>query len=247
MRRPVRAWWAQTCAEIVMTLRRGETLLLTVGIPVALLVFFSETSVLALPTGARINYLAPGVISLCVMSTALVALSIATGFERSYGVLRRLRATPLGAPRFIFAKLAGVLVVEVIQVAVIVIVAVGLGWRPHGGAAGAVVMVAAVVLATSAFAGIGLVLAGTLRAEANLAASNGLYLILLLLCGFVIPVGDLPRALADIVVGLPSGALADTAHRILGHGSGLSVSDGVSLGAWSVAAPLFATRFFRFS
>jgi len=79
-----------------MTIRRGETLLLTIGIPVLLLVFFSLARVTTTPTVHRVDFIAPGILALCVLSTSLVALSIATGFERSFGVLRRLHVTPLG-------------------------------------------------------------------------------------------------------------------------------------------------------
>src|ERR1019366_2863997 len=123
-------------AEVRMTIRRGETLLLTLGIPVLLLVFFSLTHVTTTPAGGRINFIAPGILALCVLSTSLVALSIATGFERSYGVLRRLHVTPLGQRRLIGAKIAGVVVTEIIQVAVLAVVALALHWRPHGGASG---------------------------------------------------------------------------------------------------------------
>ena len=126
----MKAWWAQTRAEVRMTLRRGETLLLTVGIPVLLLVFFSLSSVTASPLAHRVDFIAPGVLALAVVSTSLVALSIATGFERTYGVLRRLHVTPLGRPRLIAAKIAGVLVTEAIQVAVLSLVALALSWHP---------------------------------------------------------------------------------------------------------------------
>jgi ABC-2 type transport system permease protein len=68
-----------------MTLRRGETLLVTIGIPVVFLVFFSEVHVL--PTGheSAVSFVVPGVLALSVMSTAMVSLGIATGFERGYG------------------------------------------------------------------------------------------------------------------------------------------------------------------
>jgi ABC-type transport system involved in cytochrome c biogenesis permease component len=108
----MKAWWAQTRAEVHMTIRRGETLLLTVGIPVLLLIFFSLTHVIATPTTRRIDFVAPGILALCILSTSLVALSIATGFERSYGVLRRLHVTPLGTRRLVAAKIAGVIVTE---------------------------------------------------------------------------------------------------------------------------------------
>ena len=81
----MKAWWAQTLAEVRMNIRRGETLLLTIGIPVLLLVFFSLAKVTTSPAAHRVDFIAPGILALCVLSTSLVALSIATGFERSFG------------------------------------------------------------------------------------------------------------------------------------------------------------------
>jgi len=229
-----------------MTIRRGETLLLTIGIPVMLLLFFSLTHVTASPGGHRVNFIAPGILALCVLSTSLVALSIATGFERSSGVLRRLHVTPLGQRRLIGAKISAVLVTEIIQVVVLSGVALLLKWRPHGGFVGALEVVLALVLGSAGSAGIGLALAGRLRAEVNLAASNGLYLILLLLSGIVVPLTSMPLVVRRVVIALPSGAMAEALHRVLGHGSVPTVADWVSLAIWAVAAPLLAARTFRF-
>lgn len=240
------AWWAQTRAEVRMNIRRGETLLLTIGIPVLLLVFFSLTHVTTSPTPQRIDFIAPGILALCVLSTSLVALSIATGFERSFGVLRRLHVTPLGQRRLIGAKISGVLVTEAIQVLVLTLVALALKWHPHGGGRGALEVFSLLILGSAGCAGIGLLLAGRLRAEVNLAASNGLYLILLLLSGIVVPVTSLPGFVQRIVVGLPSGALADGLHRVLGQGINPSNADWLSLAIWAVLAPLLAARTFRF-
>jgi ABC-2 type transport system permease protein len=240
----VKALLAQSRAEVVMTLKRGESLLLTVLIPVGLLLFFALTHVTPVPSGTRVDYLAPGIVGLCVMSTALVALSIATGFERSYGVLRRLATTPLGRVRLVGAKAMGVLVVETVQVGVVVAVAFGLGWTPRGGGVTVGWVVLGVLAASLGFAGLGLLLAGAVRAEANLAAANGLYLVLLLVSGFVVPLHSLPHALADVVVAVPSGALCDLLHRTLGLGGAPRVSDLLSLAAWAVAAPALAARTF---
>jgi ABC-2 type transport system permease protein len=229
-----------------MTIRRGETLLLTIGIPVLLLLFFSLTHVIANPGGRRVDFVAPGILTLCVLSTSLVALSIATGFERSTGVLRRLWVTPLGQRRLIAAKISGVLVTEVIQVVVLSLVALTLTWRPRGGAAGSAEVVAALLLGSAGCAGIGLALAGWLRAEVNLAASNGLYLVLLLLSGIVVPLTSLPAAIRHAVIALPSGAMAQALHLVLGHGVAPTGADWTSLALWAVAAPLLAARTFRF-
>lgn len=242
----MRAWWAQTRAEVAMTIRRGETLLLTIGIPVLLLVFFSLTHVTSTPGRHRVDFVAPGILALCVLSTSLVALSIATGFERSTGVLRRLHVTPLGRRRLIGAKIAAVLVTEAIQVVVLAGVALAIGWRPDGGAFGSLAVLGALVLGSAGCAGIGLALAGWLRAEVNLAASNGLYLVLLLLSGIVVPLTSLPSAVRRVVVGLPPGAMAEALHRVFGHGLGPSVTDWVALALWALAAPLLAARTFRF-
>ena len=240
------AWWAQTRAEVVMTVRRGETLLLTIGIPVLLLVFFSLTHVTTSPATHRVDFVAPGILALCVLSTSLVALSIATGFERSSGVLRRLHVTPLGRRRLIGAKIAGVAVTEVLQVVVLSLVALTLSWRPHGGLGGALAVVGALALGSAGCAGIGLALAGWLRAEVNLAASNGLYLVLLLLSGIVVPLSSMPALVRRVVVALPSGAMAEALHRVLGQGRIPTGGDWVSLGVWAIAAPLLAARTFRF-
>jgi ABC-2 type transport system permease protein len=242
----MRALVAQSRAEVTMTVRRGETLLLTIGIPVFLLVFLTEVHVTAAPADTRIDFIAPGIIALCVMSTSMVALSITTGYERTYGVLRRLHVTPLGRPRLITAKVAGVLVVEVVQITIVSIVAGILGWGPLGGGAGTLVAAGLVVLATVGFAGIGLGLAGRLRAEVNLAAVNGLYIVLLLAGGFFIPLASLPTWLQHLAVATPAGALSDGLHRTLGHGTAPTIADVVSLAAWAVIAPVIAARTFRF-
>jgi len=234
---------AQTGAEVALTLRRGESLLLTVGIPVVLLVFLSKVRLLPTGPGRPIDFLTPGILALAVMSTALVNLSIATGFERGYGVLKRLGATPLGRPVLLGAKIAAIVGVELLQTAILVGVALALGWRPAG--AGAAEAVAVVLLATSGFAGLGLLLAGVLRPEVNLAAANGLWLVLLLISGMLAPLHKLPTGLADVARALPAAALADALHRTLGTGGAVASGSWAVLGIWAVLGPLLAAVFFR--
>ncbi|MGH9090758.1 MAG: ABC transporter permease [Acidimicrobiales bacterium] len=242
----MRAFGAQVRAETFMTLRRGETLLLTVGIPVVFLVFFSTVHVVSTGTDQPVSFFVPGILSLAVMSTAMVSLGIATGFERGYGVLKRLGTTPLGRPRLLGAKVGTVLLVEVVQAAVLVPVGLGLGWDPGGGGgADAGQALAVALLATVAFGGLGLLLAGVLRAEVNLAAANGLYLLLLLLGGMVVPLAKLPGPLADVARALPAAALSDGLHAALGTGTAVPAEAWVVLAIWAVAAPVTAALTFR--
>ena len=231
----MRALVAQIRAEVMLTLRRGESLLLTLGIPVGLLVFFSLVD-LGFTKGDPVQFVAPGVLALAVMSTGMVSLGIATGFERQYGVLKRLGTTPLGRPRLLAAKTASILVVELLQLAVLVPLGLALGWDPHGNLGLAIV---AVLVATVAFAGLGLLMAGALRAEVTLAAANGLYLVLLLLGGMVIPLEKLPAALRAVARALPAAALSDVLHNAGGAGKW------VALAVWAVAAPVAAAVTFR--
>ena len=234
---------AQCGAEVGMTLRRGESLLLTIGIPVVLLLFFSEVHLLPVGTAHPVTFLAPGVVALAVMGTSMVNLSIATGFERSYGVLKRLGSTPLGRPSLLGAKIAAVAAVEVLQVVVLVPVAVALGWRPGGGGVGAAVVV--VLLGTIGFGGIGLLMAGVLRAEVNLAAANGLWLLLLLTSGMLAPLSKLPGWLEGVAKVLPAAALAQALHDSLGRGVGVPGWAWSALACWAVLAPVAAALTFR--
>jgi len=234
---------AQLKMEVLLVVRNGEQLLLTLIIPVLLLVFFSLVDVL--PTGTKdpVDFLAPGILALAVMSTAMVSLGIGTGFERSYHVLKRLGTTPLGRPRMVGAKIGAVAAVELLQFAVLIPVSYAVGWRPS--APNWLAAAGAVVLGTLAFAGIGLTLAGTLRGEINLAVQNGLYLVLLLLGGMVIPFTKLPEGIRAVAYALPSAALADVLREALAHAG---VHPGVSwtvLAAWAVATPCIAAATFK--
>jgi ABC-2 type transport system permease protein len=239
----VKGLLAQFRTELTLTLRRGESLLLILGIPILLLVFFSLVDVLPTGTDDPIDFLAPGILALAVMSTAMVSLGIATGFERTYKVLKRLGATPLGRPRLLGAKISSVVVIELVQFAILVPVAYALGWSPSG--PNWALAALAVIVGTIAFAGLGLLLAGLLDGTVNLAAQNGLYLVLLLLGGMVIPFSELPIGLRAVGRSLPSGALADVLRDAL---TGAGDRPGLSwlvLCTWAIAMPIAAAATFK--
>lgn len=236
---------AQLGTELRLTSRQGEQLLVSLGIPLLLLVFFSQVDVLPLPDGIDepIDFLAPGILALAVMSSAMVSLGIGTGFERQYGVLKRLAVTPLGRPRLIGAKIASVVVVESVQVVLIVAVAVALGWRPEE--ATVLLAVPGLLLGTAAFAGIGLLMAGTLPGTLTLALANALYLVLLLLGGMIVPLDSLPDPLAAVAELLPAAALAEVLSGTLTPGDDVGVGPWAVLLAWAVLAPALAAASFR--
>ncbi|RBQ19111.1 ABC transporter permease [Spongiactinospora rosea] len=233
---------AQAAAEVRGMLRNGEQLLLTLIIPVLLLVGFSLAPVLDLPTSRRVDFLAPGVLALAVMSTAFTGQAIATGFERRYGVLKRLGATPLSRGGLMLAKTSAVIAVEAIQVVVIAGVALGLGWRPQGSPFAAALLL---LLGTAAFSGLGLLMAGTLRAEATLAGANLVYLVLLGCGGVVFPLTAFPAGARGVLELLPISALTGGLRAVLGSGAALPVAALAVLAAWAVLSLGLAARTFR--
>ena len=239
----MRAFLSQLRTELALSSRQGEQLLVSLGIPLLILVFFTTVDIL--PTGPvdePIDFLAPAVLALAVMSTAMVSLGIGTGFERHYGVLKRLGAAPLGRGRWVAAKITTVLVTETVQWAVLIAVAVLLGWSPP--ASGWAAAVVGALLGTAAFGGIGLLLAGTLPGVATLALANGLYLVLLLTGGMVIPLSELPAGLATASKALPAAPLAEILTGSLG-GGGVAGWAWISLTVWAVVAPVAAGLLFR--
>jgi ABC-2 type transport system permease protein len=232
---------AQTRVELVLTVRRAESLLVTLGIPLGILVFFAKVDAV---TDLRdpVDFLVPGILALAVMSTAMVSLGIATGYERHYGVLKRLGSTPLSRAGLLTAKTTNVLLIELVQAIVIVVTGLALGWSTSARILPVIVLL---LVGTVAFAGIGLLLAGTLRAEANLALANALFLLLLFLGGMAYPLERLPGALQAIAEALPAAALAESVRDVLDPSAGFPLAHVLVLVSWAIAAPLAAMRWFR--
>lgn len=234
---------AQTRVELLLTLRRGESVLITLIVPVVLLIFFASLNIVPSSTGSAVDFLLPGMLALAVMATGMVSLGIATAYERYYGVLKRLGSSPLPRGGLVAAKLISVLALEVIQVILLVGVAVLLyGWRPAGSPWLALGIMA---LGTVTFAALGLAMAGALRAEVTLAGANALYLLFLLLGGGILPLSHLPAGLAAFAQILPAAALTQALQASLTNGAPFPGAALLTLAIWAVVILLVAIRTFR--
>ncbi len=232
---------AQAKVELLLTLRRGESLLVTIGIPVGILAFFSLVDVLPHGSGPAVDFLVPGVLALSVISSAMTSLGIATGFERHAGVLRRLGTTPLGRGGLLAAKMIALLLTIVVQVVAVIAVGYALGWRPSGGVVEAVPIL---LLGVVVFSGLGFLMAGRLRAETNLAAANGLFLVFLLLGGIVVSLAKLPDGVAAVSRALPAEPLATSLRSALQQGV-VPLRAVVTLLVWAGVTCLLAVATFR--
>ncbi len=235
---------AQTSFETRAILRNGEQLLVTIVVPVIVLVGLTRATFVELDTAgeSRIDFLTPGVLALAVMTSSFTSQAIASSFDRRNGVLRLLSTTPLGRGGLLAGKVLGVLGVEVVQIVVIGLTAVLLGWRPDP--AGVGLALVAVVLGTGAFTSLAMLVAGTLRAEAVLAVANLALLVLAVAGGVVIPASRLPGPLEHVALLLPSGALGEAMRESLLHGV-LPPWSVVVLVAWTAALGWGAGKLFR--
>ncbi len=237
--------------ELRLTLSNGESLLLILGIPILLLVFFGTVDVLPTDsvTDDPVDFLVPGVLALAIMSTSFVNLAISTGFDRHYGVLKRLGTTPLTRIELLSAKTITLVIVELLQFVAIIGVGTGLGWPSDGGAVVGAIAISAVgaILATVAFAGLGFLLAGASSGLAVLAAANAIYLVLLLASGLVFPLEEFTSPIRATVRLLPSTALGEITHGTMRDSTDVAGQAWIVLGAWAVMAPAVASRLFRWT
>jgi ABC-2 type transport system permease protein len=237
---------AQATLETRTLLRNGEQLLLILIIPLLLLTAFSLEPLINFGTGLpRIDFLTAGIIALAVMSTAFTSQAIATGFERRYGVLKRLGATPLSRGGLIAAKTVTVIGVELLQGALIIAIALAIGWRPNASPAAIATTPLLILLGTAAFSGLALLMAGTLRAEATLAAANLVYILLLGLGGVVFPLTRFPASARPVLELLPTGALSTGLRDVLQYRVVFPVGNTITLAVWAVGAIALAARTFR--
>ncbi len=247
-----RASWPQmaialTLYELRLVLRRGEGLLITFVIPAGVLLVFSAFDMgSAGGSGRSVDTVLPGSMALAVIAASLVSLAISTGYERAYGVIKRLGGSPAGSSVLVAAKTGSVIAVELVQVMLLLALAVlPLGWAASPGASGPLV-VAGLLVGTICFAGLGLLMAGTLRAEATLALANLLFLLSLVLGGIVVPLDRLPGPVAAIAAVLPPALLTNVLTVGLGGDAGGDATESlVLLAAWAVLFAGLAARRFR--
>jgi ABC-2 type transport system permease protein len=199
----------------------------------------STLDVVPLPE-PRIAAVVPGVLALAVMSTAFTGQAIALGFDRRYGVVRRLAATALPRWLLVAGRLVAVLGIVALQVVVLCALAMALGWRPEPSGLGWALLL--VLLGCAAFGSLGILLGGSLRAEITLAVANLVWFVLLLAGGIVVPLGMLPGPLAVVGAVLPSGALAEGLRTALSAGQAPSAAQVLVLVGWTVVASALALR-----
>src|SRR5436190_8984693 len=240
---PGRQVLTQTQFELLLTLRRGENILVTLIVPIVLLIFFTSLNIVPAVNGRAVNFLLPGILALAVMAAGMVNLGIATAYERYYGVLKRLGGSPLPRSGLIIAKVISILILEAVQVILLVGVAIILyGWQPTGSP---LLVLLAMGLGTVTFAALGLAMAGALRAELTLAGANALFLLFVLLGGGILPLSHLPAPLAALAQFLPAAALTQALQATMSSNGTFPGFAFLILVIWTIVVLIVAIRTFH--
>ncbi len=241
---PIKQILKQTQYELLLTARRGENILITLIVPVMLLVFFTSLNIIPTSKGQNaVDFLLPGILALAIIAAGMVNLGIATAYERYYGVLKRLGSSPLSRSGLIIAKVISILILEIVQVALLIGVAILFyHWQPAGSLPLALL---AIALGTVTFAALGLAMAGALRAELTLAGANALYLLFLLIGGGILPLDHLPAPLAALSQFLPPAALTQALQATMNNNQPFPTGALLTLAIWALLILLTAVRTFK--
>lgn len=232
--------WSHGLTEAKLMARNGEQFILALVIPAAILIggrFVGERFSMSL------DQIAPSVLALALLSTGFTSLAISTGFERRYNVLERLASTPLTKTGLLAGKAVALGIVAACQLTILKFIAFAVGWRPEVGVLPVLIGVVAALLGLLTFASFGLLLAGTMRAEAILAIANLLYLVLMMAGGVMLPLSLYPPGVREVVGLLPTAAVGEAMRN-----AGTDVTAWwplAVLAVWAIAGVLLARKGFR--
>ena len=239
----------QTSIEVRLWLRRRETVLFSIALPVLFLVFFGALYGKDHVPGNRsvtyIDYIVPAYAVYAIMAVALGTISANVANERFFGILKRLGGTPMpkwcliGAKILAAALLAGAVILGLVIVGIFVYHV-----QLRGNQIIAVLVLAAGVLCFSA---LGITLGGIIKADAAVAAGALIYLALSFLGGVFVPRYQFGGALRQLSQYLPSERMVHALQSVWTGGQGIGAvgQDILVMAIWAAAALLISIRFFR--
>jgi ABC-2 type transport system permease protein len=227
----------QVGIEQRMFWRNHSSVFFTFVMPLLLLVFSGLFS------GSH-DDIVPGIAALAVVSVSFQALAISLAFHRDQGVLKRFIASPLPVNVFVAGKIVSTFVVVAIELTLIMLA--GMLWldvpAPHNPA----LLAASALFGGAAFIALAFGIVSIIRnGDAAPAATNAVYLPMMLISGVFYPVGDLPRVAELLAKALPLYHLvAPMRAAWLGTSTHWAVHLAV-LAAWGIVGAVWIARRFH--
>jgi ABC-2 type transport system permease protein len=197
------------------TTRNPTTLIMAVLLPGVLLLLLDYGFGGAIQTGGRyIDYLVPGIV-LMGACYSVSATSVAVATDSSQGIIDRFRTMAIARSAVLTGHVIGSVLRSLIGTALVVLIAVGLGFRPVASPGRWLLALGLVVLMLFAMAwvatGIGLA-TGTPTGAASLAA---LFQILPFLSGAFVPTQTMPGWLQTFTANQPMTHIVATLRGLL--------------------------------
>ncbi|GAA1710197.1 ABC transporter permease [Brachybacterium phenoliresistens] len=196
------------------SLRDGEGLVMAVALPVMMLLLFTYVFGGAILDDGYIDFVVPGVILTCAGFGAS-SVAVAVNRDLHLGAMRRFRTLPIRSWTVLVGHVAASVLRNLLATAIVIAVALALGFRPTAGPgrwALVVILVALWILAiTALFAGIGMI-AGSPEA----ASGYGFVLLFLpYLSSAFVPTETMPSWLRPVAEHQPMGPLVDALRALL--------------------------------
>lgn len=235
--------------------RNPASLFFTVSLPVIFLLIFAtifgseETQINGIHVETT-TYYVPAIITLAVISAALVSLSFSLVVARENGVLKRGRGTPMPSWVFIAGKVGNAIVVSVIMLVLLTAIGrVAYGVEIPFDRLPAVFVT--LVVGAAAFCCMGVALTAVIPSEdAAAPITNATVLPLYFLSGVFIPQEEIPSAVLDFSSVFPIRHFFEaffTAYDPQTVGAGFEWGHLALVAAWGVLALFLAMRFFRWT
>jgi ABC-2 type transport system permease protein len=235
--------------------RNPASLFFTVSLPVIFLVIFAsifgnDTVDINGDTVKTTTYYVPAIVTLAVVSAAMVSLAFSLVVARENGVLKRGRGTPMPSWVFIAGRVGNAVVVSMLMLVLITLI----GWVIYGveipfDRLPAVLVTLAVGAAS--FCCLGVAITAVIPSEdAAAPITNATVLPLYFLSGVFIPQSEIPDGILHIAAAFPIRHFFEAffeAYDPQTTGAGFAWGHLAVVAAWGALGLLLAVRYFRWT
>lgn len=216
--------------ELRKLVRQPANLFLTLLFPAVLTLMFGV--VFGDPEmGMDINLIVPGlIVYACIFIIMTTAQSFST--ERQEGLLKRMSTTPMTSSEFMGSQIITNMLIAILQVVVVFVLAVLIGFRPNSGIGGIFLAFPIVALFSLSSVGLGLITATVSKTPEVATGISFVFILPQMFFGTFIPITSTTQQIAKFI---PSYYLVD-ALRMIFEGDWMNTNIFLDLGVISIVS-----------
>jgi len=221
--------------ELKKIIREPAYLFLMILFP-AVLTFVFGLTFGSMPSGipgeTQFEVMAPGLFAYaCIFIIMIVAQSFSD--DREQGLLKRINVTPTTSGEFMGSHLISNTILSILQVAIVTVCALIIGFQPIGGVGGFLFAFIFIVLLSVCSVGFGLLTATVTKSSGMATGLSFIFILPQMFFGSFIPLNDATRIIALF---LPSYYATDALTILFRGGSLLNPTIWINLGILSIMA-----------